>query len=129
MIDVRKYIGIPFVDRQASFSGADCYGLLRLFYRGEFGRDIEDPLLSCEKCSKVFTQYLIEIRKHWKEIEQPMQWCGVAMANEPRLPGVVQHFGIYFDNKILHTLKGVGSHIVQADKSFVNVKKYYEWQQ
>ena len=51
------------------------------------------------------------------------------MANEPRLPGVVQHFGIYFDNKILHTLKGVGSHIVQADKSFVNVKKYYEWQQ
>jgi hypothetical protein len=129
MINVRKYIGIPFVDRQASFSGADCYGLLRLFYREEFGRDIADPLLSCEKCSKVFAQYLIEIRKHWKEIEHPTQWCGVAMANEPRLPGVVQHFGIYFDNKILHTLKGVGSHIVQADKSFVNVKKYYAWQQ
>ena len=129
MINIRKYIGIPFVDRGDSFKGADCYGLLRLFYREEFGRYIADPLITCDKCYKVFSQYLIEIRKHWKEIPEPVNYCGVAIANEPRLPNIVQHFGIYIDGKILHTLKGVGSHIVRADKSFMNVKKYYEWQQ
>jgi hypothetical protein len=129
MIDIRKYIGIPFVDRGDSFDGADCYGLLRLFYREEFGRQIADPNIRCDQSTRVFSQYLIEIRKHWIEIPKPINFCGVAMANEPRLPGMVQHFGIYYDGRILHTLKGVGSHLVDAGKSFNNVKRYYDWQQ
>ena len=34
---IRKYIGIPFKDHGSSLDGCDCYGLVSLVYRKEFG--------------------------------------------------------------------------------------------
>lgn len=34
---VRKYVGIPFRDHGEDFDGCDCYGLVCLLYRTEFG--------------------------------------------------------------------------------------------
>jgi cell wall-associated NlpC family hydrolase len=128
MIRLRRYIGIPFVDRGDQFTGADCYGLLRLFYREELGISIMDPHISCRETGKVFSQYLVEVRRHWVEVTEPGEFCGVAMATDPKLPGIVNHFGIWIGGRLLQTLSGVGSHVVPADKHRNRIIKYYQWQ-
>lgn len=39
-MDVGKYIGIPYKDRGRSFDAVDCYGLIYLIYRNEFGINV-----------------------------------------------------------------------------------------
>lgn len=34
---MKKYVGIPYVTRGRSFTGADCYGLVWLYYFHEYG--------------------------------------------------------------------------------------------
>jgi cell wall-associated NlpC family hydrolase len=38
----RKYVGIPYVPHGRDFQGVDCYGLLRLVFRQEFGAEIPE---------------------------------------------------------------------------------------
>lgn len=129
MIDLRKYIGIPFINRGDSFDGADCFGLLRLFYKQEFHYIIDDPNVNAGHTSKVFAKYIIELQSNWATINEPEVYCAVAMAHDPKLPNTVQHFGIYLpNNKILHTLKDVGSHIVEVENYKWAIKAYHKWQ-
>jgi len=39
---MKKYLDIPFVEKGREFSGCDCWGLVVLFFKTEFGINIED---------------------------------------------------------------------------------------
>lgn len=39
---MQKYLSIPYVYNGRSFDGADCYGLVMLFYMQEFGIELAD---------------------------------------------------------------------------------------
>jgi len=39
---MEKYLDIPFVEMGRDFSGCDCWGLVVLFFKTEFGIDLED---------------------------------------------------------------------------------------
>lgn len=42
MKDYTKYLLVPFEHQGRTYNGADCFGLLRLFYRDELGIDLKD---------------------------------------------------------------------------------------
>lgn len=126
--NLRKYIGIPFVDRQSSFEGADCFGLLRLFYQHEFGYLIPDPFLPCRAKNSIFARYEKEIAENWKTLETPEDFCVVAMAHDVNTPHLIQHFGILLPNKkLLHTLEKVGSHTVGVKSYKWAIKGFHKW--
>jgi len=123
-----KYIGIPFVEQKTSFDGTDCYGLVRLFYSNELRMFPKDPMIEANKSSKVFAQFMIEISKNWEKIEEPEEYCVVAMAHDVNHPKIIQHFGLYIGNgKMIHTLDKLGSHIVELDKYKYYIKGYYKF--
>lgn len=125
---MRKYVGIPFVNHGSDFSGADCFGLIRLFYKEEFGYIVPDPKVSCDHGLLAFDTYLDEIQSHWNTIVCPQEFCVVAMAHDVRMPKVIQHFGIYHEGNVLHSLEKVGSHIVPAHKLKWCIRGYHTWQ-
>jgi cell wall-associated NlpC family hydrolase len=126
-MSLRNYIGIPFSPRQSGFDGADCYGLIRLFYRTELMIELPGFNISPDDKARIFAQYINARQQHWT-VSSAADFAVVAMANNPRAPKMVNHFGIYIAGKILHTLKSVGSHLVSIDSVRWSIINYHAWQ-
>jgi cell wall-associated NlpC family hydrolase len=124
-----KYIGIPFKDREESFDGADCYGIVRLYYKNELNIEIFENKLKYDEIKKILMQFLNVSRTDWIKVDKAEIGDVIAMAHDPKHPNIIQHFGIYLgDGKMLHTLKEIGSHIVNVSEYQYFIKGYYRWQ-
>lgn len=44
MTDYSRFIGIPYVPGGESFAGCDCWGIVQLWYRNEFGITLGRPV-------------------------------------------------------------------------------------
>jgi hypothetical protein len=122
MIDINKYIGIPF-------SKCNCFDLVIQFYKNEFGIVVADPNIKANDTRNIFSKYVLEIQKNWKTITEPKNYCIVAIANDQTIPNTVQHFGIYLDigeGKILHSLQKIGSHIADIKYYKSAIKAFHE---
>lgn len=133
IVDVAKYVGIPWVCssvRPPSFDGCDCYGLVRLLYREEFGIVIPDPSATAGDAGKVHEAFLAEVNR-WRPVRKPEPWCGVAMRRNPRFPDLVTHFGVYVPGIIpcvLHSPEEVtGSVLVRLSAVERSVDGFYTW--
>lgn len=108
-----NYINIPFVKNKDTLKGADCFGLVRLFYKEELGLEIFKHSADADKIKQVIFEYLNEAKTNWVNVETLEKFDVIAMAHDTNHPNIIQHFGIYIgNNKMLHTLKEIGSHIV-----------------
>lgn len=129
MFLLSRYIGIPFEDKADSEYSADCFGLVRLIYKEKLNRMVFKPTSSAFNSRKVFKEFMEETSKNWTKVESPETYDVVAMAHDPKHPDIIQHFGIYIGNdKMIHTLKGVGSHIVSLQSYKYFIKGFYRWQ-
>lgn len=105
MVDTTKYIQIPFQEHGRSFSGCDCYGLVKLFYQEEL--DINLPNFSDYKNTAEVEQINILIDKgkpilDAEELEKPQIGCLVLFKSK----GYVSHIGLYVgQNRVLHITK------------------------
>jgi len=127
---MKKFIGVPFSDQQnQGFSGANCYGLVKLFYREYLGIDIPELRVHSDHSNKVWATYLREINDNWKTVKEPKIYDVVAMAQDKKHPRIVQHVGIYLGNgKVLHTLSKINSHIVSLESVKHSIKGFHRWQ-
>lgn len=101
---VSKYIGIPFVSNGRAAEGCDCYGLVRLVLRNEYGIDL--PLLSndyndslnVEETKKLFAEHRPVLLA--QKLTVPREKAVVILKER----GAAAHIGIFAGNGyILHT--------------------------
>lgn len=107
-------IGVPYKNKGRNLLGADCWGLLRLFYIQELGvmlpsydehyTDSFDKS-STEDAIKSFSQ-------DWTKVDAPKYGDAIKL----RLMGHPCHVGVYLENKeFLHTQIGHDSCIDRLD--------------
>lgn len=126
---MNRFIGIPFADGEQSFDGANCYGLVRLFYREQLGIEIPELAVHSDHSNVVWATYLKEISENWVRVDEPEFGDVVAMAQDIRHPRIVQHVGVYIGGgKVLHTLNKIQSHVVTLESIRYSVKGYHRWQ-
>ena len=126
--DTTKYIKIPFEDHGRGFDGCDCYGLVRLIYKNEYG--IKLPLLI--DYADVNDNTTI---KHMIDVHKPL--LNAVRINEPeigaitifKVRGFSTHMGVYVgNNKVLHVMKGTNSLIEKINSVRLKgrLEGYYE---
>lgn len=119
---MNKYIGIPFDVK-------NCYNLVQLYYKNELGIELPETSVNPLNTKRSFLEYLKQIESYWITIKEPEKDCVVAMSYDIKYPQMIQHFGIYLgNNKVLHTLNKINSHIVSLDSLKPFIKGYYKWQ-
>lgn len=103
-----KYLTIPFKKRGRSFDGADCYGMLMLFFQHELGIHVKDFLVTGLPVDADAETCLSAKEEEWLEVplDALRPWDVLAMANQSDTPN---HTGVVLDGgTFLHTLEGVG---------------------
>lgn len=102
MIDTGKYIQIPFEEHGRSFSGCDCYGLVKLYYEEELKINLPD-FFNYESTTEIEQiEKLISLGKpilNAQPLKEPEEGCLVLFKSK----GYVSHIGIYIgNNMVLH---------------------------
>lgn len=128
MID--RFIGVPFTHQGRSFKGADCYGLVILYYKEILGINIIDTTIKANQPRRVYANFLKEITQNWEECKKQKNSV-VALCMHVEHPQMVTHFGVMIDDDtMLHTLDKQNSHLVNIDDAKVApfLKGFYKWQ-
>lgn len=127
---IAKYVGIPFENRGCSFNGCDCYGLIVLIYKNELGIEIPSFQIDHTKTKTVLEEYKKQVIGNWVKVDEPELYDGIAMAEDPMHPSLVQHFGMYIGGgKIIHSTSKTGVIIDSIENIKASIKGIYRWKQ
>lgn len=105
-----KYTGIPFENMGSAMSGCDCWGLVRLVYKQEFGRDLPGPVMDVSgPRAKIEAAIHCQRDALWERTTNP-QPGDVALF---RVGGHESHVGLVtVPGMILHVRQGQDSVVV-----------------
>jgi cell wall-associated NlpC family hydrolase len=104
-----KYVLIRFRNGGRNEKGCDCWGLVCLVYKLEFGVILPDFTISCLD-ARLIDGEISSQRSLWRKLNKPRLPCVVVMRNSAYSPKICNHLGIYIGNrKILHTSQGTGA--------------------
>jgi cell wall-associated NlpC family hydrolase len=102
---VHKYLAIPYRPGGRDRTGLDCWGLLKLVYREQFGIELpEMPLLAPYRVRDAAGLLRSEQSTSWTELAAPIDGCGIGLSQRSAL----HHVGIWAaadGGKIIHCLE------------------------
>lgn len=132
MSNLYDLIGIPFKDKGRDYSGYDCMGLAVTAHKN-LGVDIPDFLIDSDSDSEINKKFIEQLfSDSWERIEKPEVPCIVVFGFNQQDRNMVTHVGTYIgDNKILHTLEGKSSSLVDINHPFFKNKilGFYKYEQ
>ncbi len=109
MLNVAKYIVIPYVFMGSDFSGCDCYGLVRLWYREELGIELVDfnhgRASSREFVNSNYFAESAHLQFERVEVGASRTHDVVLIRSQSQTPN---HCGIVVEGLLLHTMERVG---------------------
>ena len=119
-METKQYIGIPFLDHGRNREGCDCYGLVWLVYREQFGIDLPDlgDGYSCAyERGEVDATAAEALSETWNRDVTAESWkAGDVMVF--RRAGVEAHVGLYVrPGYMLHVVAGQQTTLERYDTS------------
>lgn len=127
MINIEKYIKIPFMSHGRDFNGCDCYGLVRLVIQEETGKILPDFWDYSSANEIEIVSNLINInRPNIPNIkkEKPDEMDIVLY----KFKGYVSHMAVYVGNgRILHIISNTNANCVPVEHGILKgrVEGYY----
>lgn len=95
MIDLNRYVGLPWQDRGRTPDGCDCWGLLRLVYAGELGIDLPDHSNHYYTAADAAIGGLITVGlADWRPVEAERPLDAVLIKQAPWHVGVIVRRGL-----------------------------------
>lgn len=123
---IKDYVGIPFVDGGRGWKGCDCWGLVRLVFKEEFGIELVDYKISYE-LGVLIDDAAKKEAVNWVPTDKFDIPCLVEVRG---LGGLTTHVGVSLTKgKMLHTNKALGSSTVISLGSLLvrnRVKGYWK---
>jgi len=113
MIDLSKFVGIPFADFGRSYAGCDCAGLVLLYFKDALNKNLDnyvDYVNSDDRQNSVRIMTYFH-GKNFLRIRPEDRQLGDIIVFQ--ILGAATHVGIFIgENKALHTQPGIDSHII-----------------
>lgn len=128
---VEDLIGVPFVSggRNAE-TGLDCWGVALAVQR-RLGVQVPDFKVSAFNTPEISgTAAAAMASGCWLTVDQPEPGDMVLMSVDSRMPGLINHFGVFIgDNRLIHTLEKTGCLIWRLDHPFLKhkLKGFMRW--
>jgi cell wall-associated NlpC family hydrolase len=119
-METKQYIGIPFLDHGRNREGCDCYGLVFLVYREQFGialPDLGDGYSCAYERGEVDATAAEALSETWNRDVTAEPWkAGDVMVF--RRAGVEAHVGLYVrPGYMLHVVAGQQTTLERYDTS------------
>lgn len=100
---IDRLLMVPHVPGQGSWSGADCWGIVELWYRHVLGIEVGDR--GAIDPGSDGLQVGFDAKSDWQPIEVPADHCLVILRAGRLAAG---HVGIFYNGSVLHSSKGHG---------------------
>jgi cell wall-associated NlpC family hydrolase len=116
---INDYVGLPFKSLGRDRAGVDCWGLVYLIYREQFGREIpaySESYASARDREEVGALIRGEVITQWSPVEAGSEQFGDSILF--RCNGQPSHIGIVVardERKFLHSREGTYSSIERYD--------------
>lgn len=123
---IENYIKIPFKNTGRDWDGCDCYGLVRLYYMEEYGKEL--PMLLSYSNSNDYkeTASVLEENKIFLEAKQK-DTPDIGDIVSMKFRGVPQHVGIYIGhNSVLHITHKKGTVVERLSMLKGHIDGYFE---
>lgn len=92
---------VPHVPGQGTWQGADCWGIVELWYRHVLGIDVGDRSDIAPGATGLQSGF--DAKSTWQPIDQPVDHCLVIMRAGRLSAG---HVGIFYSGSVLHSSQG-----------------------
>lgn len=114
-VNLRQFIGVPFLNGGRTLAGADCWGLVRLIF-AEYGVTVPDYKVDCFASADIGATVDRETRLTWDRITAPVAPCLITMCLDIDVPTMCNHLGVYVgDGYMIHTLNKIMSYKEKID--------------
>lgn len=95
---IDRLLAVPYVPGRGDLGGADCWGIVEIWYRECLG--IELPDRADHPAGHGGVQAGFDAARHWRAIEAPVNHCLVVMRARGLQAG---HVGIFHQGSVLHS--------------------------